>query len=205
MPSAFEFPFFFSYPPYFTCAHRNSCLACLLRSSCIIYSLKRSAKAFARLCRLQPVKETRQKQISLWTELILKYCKHQKVCCRPHYVLCFAVLCQVQGVCAAEHTGSASLSVTALSAGVVQDFILSTDAADDHPLFVNKAIDSAPAHSRLFEARLGILSFSVFASTEPLCSAPGRLNREARVYILNELVQQGVAPVLLLWGAVMRL
>ena len=30
----------------------------------------------------------------------------------------------------------------------LQDFILSTDAAEDHPLFVNKAIDSAPARSK---------------------------------------------------------
>jgi len=28
---------------------------------------------------LQPIKETRDKQIALWTSLILSYCKHQKV------------------------------------------------------------------------------------------------------------------------------
>ncbi|KAK9819282.1 hypothetical protein WJX81_008499 [Elliptochloris bilobata] len=54
----------------------------------------------------------------MWTELILKYCKHHK------------------------------------------EFVLSTDAAEDHPLFVRKSIDR-------------------------------RLNQEARVHILNELVLQG--------------
>ncbi len=29
--------------------------------------------------RLQPVKDTREKQVRLWTELILKYCRHHKV------------------------------------------------------------------------------------------------------------------------------
>jgi hypothetical protein len=29
-------------------------------------------------CRLQPVKDTREKQIQLWKELILRYCKHHK-------------------------------------------------------------------------------------------------------------------------------
>lgn len=29
-------------------------------------------------CRLQPVKDTREKQVQLWKELILKYCKHHK-------------------------------------------------------------------------------------------------------------------------------
>lgn len=42
----FDFPFFWSFPPYFT---------------------------------LQPVEETRRKQIALWCELILRWCKHQKV------------------------------------------------------------------------------------------------------------------------------
>ncbi|KAK3257401.1 Vacuolar protein-sorting-associated protein 25 [Cymbomonas tetramitiformis] len=42
----FTFPFFYSYPPYFT---------------------------------LQPVKDTRDKQIALWKELILRYCRHHKV------------------------------------------------------------------------------------------------------------------------------
>ncbi len=32
-------------------------------------------------CRLQPIKETREKQIALWCELILDYCRHQKVRC----------------------------------------------------------------------------------------------------------------------------
>ena len=31
------------------------------------------------MCRLQPVKETREKQVELWTELILRYCRQQKV------------------------------------------------------------------------------------------------------------------------------
>ena len=80
----------------------------------------------------------------------------------------------------------------------LQDFILSTDAAEDHPLFVNKAIDSAPAQ---IAAVCAVLVLTVL-SPQPLnnaCSSPGRLNREARVHILNELVQQGVAlvPVLL--------
>lgn len=42
----FDFPFFWSYPPYFT---------------------------------LQPVEETRRKQVALWCELILRWCKHHKV------------------------------------------------------------------------------------------------------------------------------
>ncbi|CAL8471116.1 g10658 [Coccomyxa elongata] len=69
---------------------------------------------------LQPVKETRQKQIELWTELILRYCRHQK------------------------------------------EFIVSTDPADDSPLFFNRSIER-------------------------------RLNREARVVFLNELVSRGNA------------
>ncbi|EIE20062.1 subunit of ESCRT-II complex [Coccomyxa subellipsoidea C-169] len=48
---------------------------------------------------LQPVKETRQKQIELWAELILRYCRHNKV------------------------------------------YVLSTDTADDSPLFFNKRIE----------------------------------------------------------------
>lgn len=42
----FEFPFFWSFPPYFT---------------------------------LQPVEETRRKQVALWCELILRWCKHHQV------------------------------------------------------------------------------------------------------------------------------
>ena len=34
-------------------------------------------------CRLQPIKETREKQTALWCELILDYCRHQKVRCTP--------------------------------------------------------------------------------------------------------------------------
>ncbi|GAX78043.1 hypothetical protein CEUSTIGMA_g5485.t1 [Chlamydomonas eustigma] len=44
--SAFPYPSFFSFPPYFT---------------------------------LQPVKETRDKQSTLWGELILSFCKHFKI------------------------------------------------------------------------------------------------------------------------------
>lgn len=83
MPPAFEFPFFFNYPPYFTCAQCSSCLSsCTLLYGSFTLSHQALSKADSSLCRLQPVKETRQKQISLWTELILKYCKHHKVSCR---------------------------------------------------------------------------------------------------------------------------
>eukprot|EP00879_Flechtneria_rotunda_P003381 GHRR01003609.1.p1 GENE.GHRR01003609.1~~GHRR01003609.1.p1 ORF type:complete len:179 (+),score=55.73 GHRR01003609.1:488-1024(+) len=44
--STFNWPFFYHYPPYFTC---------------------------------QPVKETADKQSSLWGSLVLSYCKHHKV------------------------------------------------------------------------------------------------------------------------------
>ncbi len=30
------------------------------------------------ICRLQPVRDTREKQVELWKQLILKYCKHHK-------------------------------------------------------------------------------------------------------------------------------
>lgn len=33
------------------------------------------------VCRLQPVKETREKQVDLWTELILRYCRQKRVSC----------------------------------------------------------------------------------------------------------------------------
>mmetsp|Transcript_32397 Transcript_32397/g.71591 ORF Transcript_32397/g.71591 Transcript_32397/m.71591 type:complete len:184 (+) Transcript_32397:43-594(+) len=44
--ASFNYPFFYSYPPYFT---------------------------------IQPVKETRDRQSSLWGQLILSFCKHHKV------------------------------------------------------------------------------------------------------------------------------
>lgn len=34
---------------------------------------------FLHFCRLQPVRDTREKQIQLWKELILDYCRTQKV------------------------------------------------------------------------------------------------------------------------------
>ncbi|KAK9901291.1 hypothetical protein WJX75_004402 [Coccomyxa subellipsoidea] len=48
---------------------------------------------------LQPVKETRQRQIDLWSDLILRYCRHNK------------------------------------------EYTLSSDPADDSPLFYNKRIE----------------------------------------------------------------
>lgn len=44
--SSFQFPFFWSFPPYFT---------------------------------LQPIKETRDKQVELWCNLILSYCKSHRL------------------------------------------------------------------------------------------------------------------------------
>ncbi|CAK0782296.1 hypothetical protein CVIRNUC_005622 [Coccomyxa viridis] len=81
----FDFPFFFSYPPYFT---------------------------------LQPVKETREKQVELWTELILRYCRQSRT------------------------------------------FVLSSDTSDDSPLFYNRKIER-------------------------------RLNQDARLLLLGELVSRG--------------
>ena len=158
------------------------------------YQYQALSKGLASLCRLQPVKETRQKQIGLWTELILKYCKH-------HKVWLLSKLSPVSPVAPCTVLQSATgfanlLLLSVLTDAASQDFILSTDAAEDHPLFVNKAIDSAPAR-RVTVCALVLLHFIAFAVTESVCSAPGRLNREARVYILNELVQQGVALVLL--------
>ncbi|GFR48325.1 hypothetical protein Agub_g10208 [Astrephomene gubernaculifera] len=85
MSTAFAFPYFYNYPPYFT---------------------------------LQPVKETRDKQVALWCSLILSYCQHTKT------------------------------------------FILDTQA--DSQLFVNNSINR-------------------------------KLNSEARIAILDELVAQGRA------------
>ncbi|CAL5228624.1 g11789 [Coccomyxa viridis] len=69
---------------------------------------------------LQPVKETREKQVELWTELILRYCRQQRA------------------------------------------YILSTSTADDNPLFYNRKIER-------------------------------RLNQDARLLFLGELVSRGNA------------
>ncbi len=47
----------------------------------IIHSLThptRSTLLSLCICRLQPVRDTREKQVELWKQLILKYCKHHK-------------------------------------------------------------------------------------------------------------------------------
>ena len=72
------------------------------------------------------MKETRQKQVDLWTELILLYCRQKKV--------------------GADQPGHLSAPVHSWRPGLqllVQVFIVNTDTADDSPLFCNKAIESA--------------------------------------------------------------
>lgn len=64
----------------------------------------------------------------------------------------------------------------------MQDFILSTDAAEDHPLFVNKAIDSAPAR-RVAVCALVMLHFIVSATAEVCALHQGGLTeRHASTY-----------------------
>ena len=76
-------------------------------------------------CRLQPIKETREKQIALWCELILDYCRHQKVRC---------ILQQ-----AFSETRSRSYPDISNS---LQIYKLSTSAAAEDRLFVNSDISS---------------------------------------------------------------
>lgn len=77
----FKLPQFFSYPPYFT-------YQSLLQNFifCFFPSLSMSLKimdwwkvCFFLYFSLQPVRDTREKQIQLWKELILDYCKAQKI------------------------------------------------------------------------------------------------------------------------------
>lgn len=94
-----DLPKFWSYPPYFTCVGAPSQRSCSsgvsqpgmapcqhpqqhldLPSSA--HSMNGLAVKHTSLCardgRLQPVAETREKQISLWHNLLLNYCKHHK-------------------------------------------------------------------------------------------------------------------------------
>ena len=85
--------------------------------------------------------------------------------------------------CAPERTGLINLSLLyVLTEAATQDFILSTDAAEDHPLFVNKAIDSAPAR-RVAVWALVMLHFIVFATTG-VCALHqgGSTGRHASIY-----------------------
>lgn len=87
--------------------------------------------------RLQPVKETRDKQVALWCTLILAYCQHTKVQC--------ARVCTRLSV-PGPHPWPPPMPWTTFSSAVhphsltcVQTFILDTQA--DSPLFVNQAIN----------------------------------------------------------------
>ncbi|XP_020578050.1 vacuolar protein sorting-associated protein 25 isoform X3 [Phalaenopsis equestris] len=61
----FKLPQFFNYPPYFTVANLRILVVHLTCTTM--------------LSRLQPIRETREKQVQLWKELILEYCRSQKI------------------------------------------------------------------------------------------------------------------------------
>ena len=69
---AYAPPAWYSFPPYFTCARskRNSCLQRCSRRTC-------DAPAASR--RLQPVRETRERQMALWKEFVLDFCRAHRV------------------------------------------------------------------------------------------------------------------------------
>lgn len=64
----FQFPAFHSYPPWFTYGPAFALLQ---------HSDRKLNGACS--CRLQPIKETRDRQSALWCELILQYCRALKV------------------------------------------------------------------------------------------------------------------------------
>lgn len=109
------------------------------------------------LCRLQPVKDTRDKQILLWCDLILKYCRHHKV--QP----LTRALSELQG------PDSQGLMMTCAPVDpTAQIFIISTATDDEFPLFVNKVID----RKLNTEARSTFLQALVDKSTPPNPTVP---------------------------------
>ena len=126
------------------------------------------------LHRLQPVKETRQKQIDLWTDLILQYCRQNKV----------------SASLTSPKTAHWAHLLTHAGRACLQDFILSTDTADESPLFCNKAIESALWHPHAVCWPVSLASWH----DSSVHVHAGRLPRDARVLFLNELVARGEDP-----------
>jgi hypothetical protein len=71
----FQYPFFYSYPPYFTWASPGRAAS----SGPATPMGGPGPDPLAPHRSIQPVQETREKQLSLWCSLILAYCKHHKV------------------------------------------------------------------------------------------------------------------------------
>ena len=69
----FKLPQFFNYPPYFTYISLSSVQVSFFSPS------EDNLKSVSFVYSLQPVRDTREKQIQLWKELILDFCKSQKV------------------------------------------------------------------------------------------------------------------------------
>ena len=64
---SFSTPSWYSFPPYFTCV------------SCLQGCPRFPRDAPAALLRLQPVRETRERQMALWKEFVLDYCRANRV------------------------------------------------------------------------------------------------------------------------------
>jgi hypothetical protein len=76
--SSFTLPAFYQYPPYFTCAsHPLHPIHRLLHA--LAASHRRNPKLVGEERRLQPVADTRRKQVTMWTELIMSYCRHHQL------------------------------------------------------------------------------------------------------------------------------
>lgn len=160
MSEPFEWPAFYAYPPYFTYVILHACctqgwrghsregveselLRCDLMANIFFIKTQLAQPQPQPLLSphpppplfnsLQPIKETRSKQSALWRDLILAYCKHEKVRERKsggERKKISTPLARSASFSFHFHNGKKTR---------IQIFVLST--TDDGPLFANKEIN----------------------------------------------------------------